>query len=54
MSVSIVIRCYNEEKYIGRLLQGIMQQSVDDVEIIVVDSGSTDGTLSIVADYPVK
>lgn len=51
---SIVIRCYNEERYIGRLLTGIMQQTVRDVEIIVVDSGSTDATLSIAARYPVR
>ena len=51
---SIVIRCYNEEQHIGRLLSGILEQTVKDVEIIVVDSGSTDATLSIAARYPVK
>ena len=51
---SIVIRCYNEEKHIGRLLTGIMQQTVQDVEIIIVDSGSTDATLSIASRFPVK
>ena len=49
--VSILIRCYNEEKHIGRLLRGIVQQNLDDVEIIVVDSGSTDKTVSIVSKY---
>ena len=44
---SIVIRAYNEEKHIGRLLEGIKQQTVKDVEIILVDSGSTDETVSI-------
>ena len=53
-SVSIVIRCLNEEKYIGRLLDGIAKQSFSDVELIIVDSGSTDRTLSIVSEYPVK
>lgn len=52
--VSVVIRCCNEEQHIGRLLSGIMQQSIKDVEIIVVDSGSTDATLPIVSRYPVK
>ena len=52
--LSIVIRCYNEERHIGRLLFGIKQQTIKDVEIIVVDSGSTDSTLSIVNQYPVK
>lgn len=54
MSVSIVIRCYNEEQHIGRLLSGIMQQSLQGVEVIIVDSGSTDATLSIASRYPVK
>ncbi len=54
MGVSIVIRCYNEEKYIGRLLNGISQQTEKDIEIIVVDSGSTDATVAIAAQYPIK
>ena len=51
---SVVIRCYNEEQHIGRILSGIMQQTVRNVEIIVVDSGSTDATLSIASRYRVK
>src|SRR5512134_523980 len=47
MNCSIVIRAYNEEKHIGRLLEGIRQQTIGDVEIILVDSGSTDGTVSV-------
>ena len=49
--VSIIIRCLNEEKYIGRLLAGISEQDYDNIEIVVVDSGSTDATLSIVSNY---
>lgn len=51
---SIVIRAYNEERHIGRLLSGILQQTVGEVEIIVVDSGSTDGTLAAVGRYPAR
>lgn len=51
---SIVIRCYNEERHIGRLLSGILQQTVERPEIIVVDSGSTDATLAIASRYPTK
>jgi rhamnosyltransferase len=51
---SIVIRAYNEEKHIGRLLTGIMQQTVKEVEIILVDSGSTDATVAIASRFPVK
>lgn len=51
---SVVIRAYNEEKHIGRLLEGILAQTVRDVEIILVDSGSTDATVSVASRYPVK
>ncbi len=51
---SVVIRCRNEEMHIGRLLTGIMEQTVRGVEIIIVDSGSTDATLSIASRYPVR
>lgn len=54
IKVSIVIRCYNEEQHIGRLLSGLMQQIEKNFEIIVVDSGSTDATVSIAFRYPVK
>ena len=51
MNCSIVIRAYNEEKHIGRLLDGIRQQTLKDVEIILVDSGSTDGTVSVAESF---
>jgi rhamnosyltransferase len=51
MNCSIIIRAYNEEKHIGRLLEGIRQQTLKDVEIILVDSGSTDATVSIAESY---
>jgi glycosyltransferase involved in cell wall biosynthesis len=51
MNCSLVIRAYNEEKHIRRLLEGIRQQSLTDVEIILVDSGSTDATVSIAESF---
>ncbi len=51
---SIVIRAFNEERHIGRLLAGIMHQSVDDIEIVLVDSGSSDATVAIASRYPAK
>jgi rhamnosyltransferase len=48
---SIVIRAYNEEKYIGRLLEGIKQQTIRDVDVILVDSGSTDSTVAIAESH---
>lgn len=52
--VSVIVRCYNEADHIGRLLSGIVQQSHPVHEIIVVDSGSTDGTLEIAKKFPVE
>jgi rhamnosyltransferase len=54
MSITVVIRAFNEEKHIGRLLYGISQQTCPNPEVILVDSGSTDETLAIAAQYSVK
>lgn len=51
---SIVIRAFNEEDHIGRLMEGIMKQTLEDWEIVLVDSGSTDATRAIASRYPVK
>lgn len=51
---SIIIRCLNEEQHIGRLLESLQSQTLQDFEVIVVDSGSTDNTLAIVRQYPVR
>jgi len=54
MKCSVVIRAFNEGKHIGRLLEGIKQQSLTDFEVILVDSGSTDETVSIAESYGAK
>ena len=51
MNCSIVIRAYNEGKHIGRLLEGIRHQTIKDVEIILVDSGSSDSTVTIAESF---
>lgn len=51
---SIIIRAFNEERFIGRLLESIQLQTVKNVETILVDSGSTDKTLDVACRYPVK
>ena len=46
--ISIIIRSLNEEKFLTECIAAIKKQNVDDqFEIILVDSGSTDGTLEI-------
>ena len=51
--ISALIRCFNEEQHIGRLLTGLLKQTRQPDQIIVVDSGSTDATLAIAARFPV-
>jgi len=53
MFVSAVIPAYNEEKYIGQVLD-VLTKIKDLEEIIVVSDGSTDNTSAIVKSYPVE
>lgn len=45
--LSVIMPCYNTEKYIGKTLASLYGQTVQDFEIIFVNDGSTDGTLEI-------
>lgn len=49
--VSVVIPVYNGEQYIQETLESVLGQTYPDVEVIVVDDGSTDSTLDILASY---
>ena len=49
--VSIIIRTYNEEKYLEDLLERISNQYYKDYEVILVDSGSKDNTLNIAKKF---
>jgi len=51
---SIVIRAFNEERHIGKLLTGIKKQSVQNCEVILVDSGSTDSTVEIASGFDTR
>lgn len=51
---SIIIRAYNEEKHIRRLLTGIAEQTVKNVQVILVDSGSTDRTIEETSGFDVE
>lgn len=50
-SVSVVVPTLNAEREIGRLLDGLLSQTVAPGEVLVVDSSSADSTQSIVSSY---
>ena len=52
--VSLVIPCYNKEKYIGSMLQSVFNQDWDNIELILVNDGSTDGTRNVIAQWEPK
>lgn len=45
--VSIVIPAYNREQYVGIAIKSVLDQTYRDLELIIVDDGSTDATLAI-------
>ena len=49
--ISFIVPVYNGEQYIERCLDSICRQTYTNIEIVVVDDGSTDETLDIIKKY---
>ncbi|MTJ11417.1 glycosyltransferase [Anabaena sp. UHCC 0187] len=49
--VSILIPCYNAEKWIAKAIESALNQTYSNKEVIVVDDGSTDGSLEIIKSF---
>lgn len=54
MKISVVVPVYNVEKYIEQCLDSIIDQTYRDLQIILVDDGSTDGSAIICDEYAAK
>ena len=47
MKLSVIVPCFNEEKTINTLLSAVKKSKIEDLEIIVIDDFSNDGTREI-------
>jgi len=54
VKISIIIPVYNSSKLVGRTLDNILEQSIEGIEIICVDDGSTDDSLEVLNEYAKK
>jgi glycosyltransferase involved in cell wall biosynthesis len=52
--VSIIIPCYNAENYVAEAIQSALDQTHDNCEVIVVDDGSSDGSVKILKGFGEK
>lgn len=51
MKISIITVCWNSEKYLKTAIESVLYQTLEDIEYIIIDGGSTDDTLNIIKQY---
>ncbi len=49
--VSLVITCYNYGKYVAEAIESVLKQTYDNVDLLVIDDGSTDNSLEVIEKY---
>lgn len=52
--VSVIVPVYNTEQYLRACLESLAAQTLDNIEVIVVNDGSTDGSLTIAKEFEGK
>lgn len=52
--ISLIIPCYNSEVLLAETLDNLLGQTLKDIQLIIVNDGSTDSTARIIADYAAK
>jgi glycosyltransferase involved in cell wall biosynthesis len=51
VKVSIIVPVYNVEQYLAKCLESLVNQTLEDIEIIIVNDGITDGSVAIIDTY---
>jgi glycosyltransferase involved in cell wall biosynthesis len=49
--ISIITPCFNAAKYLEQMIQSIVEQAYENLEFIIIDAGSSDGTVDIIKKY---
>ena len=49
--ISVIVPVYNTAKYLGECVESILRQGVSDIEVLLIDDGSTDGSEKLCNDY---
>jgi glycosyltransferase involved in cell wall biosynthesis len=52
--VSVIVPVYNSSKYLRECLDSILNQTLKEIEVIIIDDGSTDDSISIISEYEDK
>ncbi len=52
MKITVIIPVYNGAQWMAQCLENVLCQNYEELEVIVIDDGSTDGTADIAANYP--
>ena len=51
IKVSVIVPIYNAERYLKKCIDSILNQSLKEIEVILINDGSTDGSIKIIEEY---